>query len=206
MKTFCYSDKTIDLFKLLKHYTPHRILSDGFCEVIFDYANFYIIATPEVYVAASQNKFDEVINAEFKRINSVFEPKKSDLLLFQNNRVSRLWILRTMLYFTDDVVYNSDEAIKNIEIEAETNPILADLMRKSTSGHSEVVCHPQSVEAKSVNKEFANLVDAGIMLQIDNQLLICFSYHNGFGIYGKTMSPDVIEEDVTPFYELIEIV
>lgn len=54
--------------------------------------------------------------------------------------------------------------------------------------------------------EFANLIEAGIMLKIERQLSMCFSCHNCFGIVGSIMSPDEIKEDVMPFYELIEIV
>ena len=206
MKTFCYGENTIDLFKLLKLHTPDRIFSDGNYQVIFDYIDFYIIANPEVYAAASQNKSDEVIKTRFQRIDSEYQPHEHDELIFQNRTVNSLWILRTMLYFTDHVVYNSETAaLRNLEIQTETNLVIANLMDKSTGGHSEVVCHPQSTEAKSANPEFANLVDAGIMLKIDNQMLLCFSSHNGFGVFGNTMSPNKIEEDITPFYELIEV-
>lgn len=54
------------------------------------------------------------------------------------------------------------------------------------------------------NKKQANLVEAGIMLEIDRQLLICFAWCNGFCIVGDVMSVDEIEKEITPFYEFIE--
>lgn len=202
MKTHSYRENTIALFEFLKHHTPERIFSDlHHLQVIFDYKDFHIIAFPEVFVAASQNKYDEIISAEFKPIHSAFQPSKDDKLMFQNKAIDHLWILRTILYFTDYIPFNSEaEAVGE-----ETNPILADLMKKSPGRYEEVVCHQKSTEAERANKEFANLVDAGIMLEIDRQLLMCFAWCNGFCIVGDVMSLDKIKEEVAPFYEFIEI-
>ncbi|MDJ0571070.1 MAG: hypothetical protein QNJ53_18760 [Pleurocapsa sp. MO_192.B19] len=186
MKTLLYKEDTITLFKFLKCQTPKYIYSDGHCQVIFNYQNFHIIAFPEDLIAASQNKFDEIIRVKFEYIDSAFQPKEYDKLLFHGKAIDRLYILRTILYFTDHVLYNSEaEALGDFEIETGIDRVLADMMRKSTGGHDEVVCHPKSEEAKNVDKEFSNLVDAGIMLQIDNKLLMCFAWDNRFCIVGK---------------------
>lgn len=207
MKTLFYKENTIALLQFLKSQMPKRIFSDQHCQVIFDYTNFYIAAYPEVSVAASQNKGDEIINAKFEHINSAFQPNEYDKLLFHNNVINRLWILRTMLYFTDLTFFNSEaEAVGDFQIETKTDRILADIIRKSTSGHDEVVCHPKSTEAESVNRDYANLVDAGIILEIDDKLLMCFSWNNGFGIVGETMLPNELKDEIIPFYEFLEIV
>ncbi len=201
MKTHSYRENTVALFKLLKHHAPEGIFSDGQCQVVFDYKDFHIIAVLDVLVAASQNKSDEIISVEFKQIDSAFQPRKHDKLMFQNKAIDRLYILRTMLYFTDYIPFSSEAEAVN----GETNPILADLMKESPGRYEEVVCHPKSTEAESVNKEFANLVEAGIMLEIDRQLLICFAWCNGFCIVGDIISLDEIEKEIAPFYEFIEI-
>ena len=105
MKTHSYRENTVALFEFIKHNTPERIFCDRHCQVIFDYENFHIIAFPDVFVAASQNEFDEIISAEFKQIDSAFQPSQHDKLMFQNKAVDRLFILRTMLYFTDYVPF-----------------------------------------------------------------------------------------------------
>ena len=201
MKTHSYRENIVALFEFIKHNTPKRIFSDRHCQVIFDYEDFHVVAVPDVFVAASQNEFDEIISAEFKQIDSAFQPSQYDKLMFQNKAIDRLWILRTMLYFTDYVPFNNEAEA----VDGETNSILANLMKKSPGRYEEVVCHPKSKEAESVNKEFANFVEAGIMLEIDRQLLMCFASCNGFCIVGKTMPLDEIEKEVAPFYEFIEI-
>ena len=125
MKTHSYRENIIALFKFLKHHTPERIFSDlHHLQVIFDYKDFHILGFPEVFVASSQNKSDEIISAEFKQIDSVFQPSKHDKLMFQNKAIDRLWILRTLLYFTDYTLNSEAEAVINLEIETETNQII----------------------------------------------------------------------------------
>ena len=206
MKTLLYEKSTITLFYFLKHQTPKSIYSDGYLNIIFGYRTFHINALPEYFDAASQNKYDEIIRAKFEYINSAFEPKEYHQLLFQGKTISRLWILRTLLYFTDHVLFNSEaEALGDFQVKTKIDRVIADMMRKSTGGHSEVVCHPKSTEAESVDKKFSNLVDAGIMLEIDSKLLMCFSWDNGSCVVGNVMSPEKIKEEIVPSYEFIEI-
>lgn len=206
MKTLTYGENTIGLFEYLKRHIPKRIFSDAHLQVVFDYGEFYISAFPEDFVAASQNKSDEMINAKFERVDSVFQPNKGDNLLFQNEAIRRLWILRTLLYFTNHIVFNNeDEALGNFQIKTEADQKVADILRQTTGGHDEVVCHPKSSEAESVNKEFANLFDAGVMLEIGGKFLTCFASNNCFQVGGIIISPDEVKEEVAPFYEFVEI-
>lgn len=206
MKAHTYGENIIELFRYLKRHTPKGIFSDEFYCVVFDYGDFHINAMPEDFVAASQNDTDEAITAKFERVDSIFQPRKDEKLLFQGKAISRLWILRTLLYFTDHILFNSEaEALGDFEINSETDKAIADIMRKTTGGHDEVVCHPKSAEAESVNAEFANLVDAGAMLEIEDKLLMCFSWNNSFSVVGRIMSLDELKEEVAPFYEFVEI-
>lgn len=206
MKTLLYEKSTITLFDFLKHQTPKSIYSDGYSNVIFGYRTFHISALPEDFDAASQNKYDEIIRVKFEYINSAFQPKEYHQLLFQGKTISRLWILRTLLYFTDHVLFNSEaEALGNFQVKTKIDRVIANMMRKSTGGHSEFVCHPKGREAESVDKKFSNLLDAGIMLEIDSKLLMCFSWDNRFCVVGNVMSPEKIKEEIVPSYEFIEI-
>ena len=206
MNTLAYGENTVALFELLKRQTPKLIYSDEYMQVIFDYEDFHIAVFPEDSIAASQNKSDETITAKFERVDSAFQPNEHDKLLFQHKAISRLWILRTLLYFTDHVLYNNEaEALEAFEVKSKTDEAIADILRQTTGGHEEVVCHPKSVEAESVNEEFANLVDAGVMLEIEGKLLMCFAWNNGFQVVGRVMSLDELKEGVAPFYEFIEL-
>ena len=41
--------------------------------------------------------------------------------MFQNKAIDRLWILRTLLYYTDYTLSSEAEAVINLEIETEKN-------------------------------------------------------------------------------------
>ena len=206
MKTLLYEKSIITLFKFLKHQTPKSVYSDNYCNVMFAYKTFHILAFPEDFEAASQNRYDEIIRVNFEYINSAFQPKEQHQLLFQGKTISRLWILRTLLYFTDYVPYKSEaEALGDFQVKTGIDRVIADMLRKSTGGYDEVVCHPKGKEAKSVDKKFSNLVDAGIMLEIDSKLLMCFSRDNRFFVVGNVISPEKIKEEIIFLYEFIEI-
>ena len=206
MKTFSYAEDTVTLFRFLKHHPPDRIYTDKFCQVIFDYGHFHFVAEPDAFRGVSQDKDCEVILADFKRINAVFQPSADYELMFQDKAIDRLWILQTLLCFTDYVVFNSEaEALENFEVKTKADEIIANLIKKSSRAREQIVCHPDSEEAKGVNREFANLIDAGIMLEIDSQLLMCFPWCNSFGVVGDIMSIDEIKKEVAPFYKFIEI-
>lgn len=206
MKTFLYDETTIDLLGYLKDYAPEHIFSDEFYSVVFDYGDFHINVVPEDFVAISQNKSDEAITAKFEKINGTYQKYQTEKLLFQGKKISRIWILRTLLYFTNYIHYNSEEeALGSFEINTETDKALANVLRKTTGGYSEVVCHPKSEEATAVNQEFANLVDAGVMLEIEGDLLMCFAWDNVFQVVGRVMSLSEVEEKIASSYEFIEI-
>ena len=206
MNILAYEENTITLFDFLKRHTPKRVFSDEHMQVIFDYGDFHISAFPEDFVAASQNKSDEMINAKFERVDSTFRPNEQDKMLFQGKAISRLWILRTLLYFTDHILFNSEaEVLGDFEVKSDTDKAIADILRQTTGGHDEVVCHPKSDEAKETNQEFANLVDAGVMLEIDGKLLMCFALSNAFQVVGRVMSLEQLKEEVVPCYEFVEI-
>ena len=200
MKTFSYDRDTVAVFEFLKDNLPHRIYTNKFERVVFDYGNFHFIAEPDAFRGVSQDEGCEVLLADFKRIDSMFQPSIHDELMFKDKAIARIWILRTLLYFTEDAPFDRKaEALK------EPHPVIANLIRTSSTAHEEIICHPDSEEAKSINREFANLVDAGIMLEIDGQRLMCFSWGNGFGIVGNTMSIDELEAEVVPEYKFIEV-
>ena len=205
MKTLAYDEDTLDLLNSLKRQTPKRITSDEY-SVSFDYGDFHIVASPEDFEAASQNDFDEVIRVKFERVDSSLQLGELEKVLFQNTAIDRIWILRTVLYFTNHETYNSEEeALGDFQIESETDEILAETLRKCTGGHQEIVCHPTAAKDEKIDPEFSNLVDAGIMLEIDEHHLMCFSHNNSFFSVGRVMSVDELKTDVIPYYEFVEI-
>lgn len=206
MKIFSYAEDTVTIFRFFKHHPPVRIYTDKFCQVIFDYGHFHFVAEPDAFRGVSQDRGCEVLLAGFKRIDAVFQHSANYELIFQVKAIDRLWIFQTLLHFTDYIIFDREaEALEDFEVKTKPDEIIANLKKKSGRAREQIVCHPDSEEAKGVNREFANLIDAGIMLEIDSQLLMCFSWCNGFGVVGNTMSVDEIKVEIAPFYKFIEI-
>lgn len=205
MQTFLYDENTLELLKHLLRQPPKRIFSDEFMEVVFDYGNFHIIAFPEDFAAASQNDTDEAIRIKFTRLDSVFVPRENERVLFENALINRLWILRTLLYFTDHVTYESKEqAIAGLLNETETDKKILEVLENVTGGHDEVVCHPKGEVAAQVNKDFANLIDVGVALEINDKCFVCFSQNNSFSAKGQIVSLEELEE-IAGCYDFIEV-
>ncbi len=206
MKKFLYEKNTLELFEKLLTIPPKRIFSDEFYHVGFDYGESHILATPEDFAANTQNESDEAIAIKFVEDNSEYTADENEKLIFENTTITRIWIMRTLLYFTDHITYkNKEETLSNMTEEEKNDEILGDILSKSKGGHEEIVCHPKSSEAKEVNEEHSNLVDAGIMLEIDKKYYICCSIFNGFSAHAQILSLQELKDDIANYYEFIEV-
>ena len=206
MKKFLYDDKTIELFKKLENHPPQKILSDEFYQVGFDYGDNHILATPKDFIANSQNKGDEAIIIEFVEYNSPYKIHESERVMFENPSISRVFILRTLLYFTNHITYrNKVEAVSKMSAEEKADEVFYDILSETTGGHEEIICNPQSEAVREINAEFSNLVDAGILLEIDGTYLGCFSNHNSFSAGGQVWNDEEISKYIVPYYEFVKI-
>ncbi|MDQ3713835.1 MAG: hypothetical protein M3388_16670 [Acidobacteriota bacterium] len=205
MQTFLYDEKTLELFRYLKSHTPKRIFFDEFYKTIFDYGKNHILAMADEFEAVSQNNNDLVRKFEFTGVDIACVPDKNEHPMFSDAPINRLWILRTLLYFTDHEIYeNAEQATAGLPNETETDKAIWQITSNATGGHEEVVCHPKSEEVAEVNKDFANLVDVGVVLELDGKFLGCFSYFNSFTATGEIASLKELEE-IAECYEFIEV-
>lgn len=158
--------------------------------------------------AATQNKSDEAITVHFESKSGAYSPSEHDICLFADAVIDRIWIARTVLYFTDFTPFKSEEdAIRGIEDSTPIGRILREMMRTSTGGYEEIVTRPNSIgNDPSFSDENSNLVDAGIIVQIGDRFLSCFSRYNGFIIPTLVRSQEEMEndEDIS-HYQLIEV-
>ena len=155
--------------------------------------------------AASQNKNDLARRVELTQIDNRFKPDKYEQTMYEGVWISRIWIVRTLLYFTDHIIFETPEqAISGLPNETETDKAILQITSKATGGHEQIVCHPESEEVAQVNKDFANLIDAGVILELDGKTLGCFSYFNSFSFRGEIESLNDLKE-VAEFYEFIEV-
>ena len=175
---------------------------------MFDFLDGHVTACPTDRVAATQNKSDEAIAVRFESKTGAYNPTEHDKCLFSDSTINRIWIARTVLYFTDFTPYESEEgAIRDIPDTTPTGRKLRELLRTSTGGYSEIVCHPDSVHLDpAFSDEHSNLVDAGVLIEIGDRFLSCFSRNNSFIIPTVVQTKQELDnDDDIPHYSLIEL-
>lgn len=211
MKQILYSEEDYKIFQYLLRETPQQIIENDSSTLIFDYGKRYVRAAPKDFLPNSQNDHDEAIGVRCTKISGYYQFHERDNVLFSSYPIQKIWVVRTVLYFSDHITFSSkDEAIGNAlpelsEPETETEGKLAKFFSELTGAHEEIICHPLSEEAENVNHEFANLVDAGFILQVDGKMLAAFSPNNAFSLSGKILTSRELDAEIKPYYQLIEV-
>ena len=208
MREITYNADDLAILRSMKHRAFSRIFHDGSFQFVFDFSVDYVIAIPADLVAATQNKSDEAITVRFESKHGTYDPSEHDNCLFSDSMIDQIWIARTVLYFTEFTPYETEEdAIRDIPDSTPTGRKLRELLRTSTGGHSEIVCHPESVHLDpSFSDEHSNLVDAGILIRIGDRFLSCFSRTNSFILTTVVQSQQELDnDDDIPNYHLIEL-
>ncbi len=147
MKEFKFTDTDRQLIKELLTNRPSKIWHDYY-RYVFDYGNYSIQLICEIGEADSQNDSDEAIYARVEKIEKKFESLKQADLIGENLKISKVYIARTKLYFTDHVDFrkNKIKARKHFNKLRETltgkKDVIDDLISGTTGGHEEINCHP----------------------------------------------------------------
>ena len=207
MKEFLYTAETLELFRTMIRQKPKEVICDN-VEAAFIFDTYHILAQLISLEADSQNKSDESITLVFSRRNSAYVSNGSVTSLVKNKSIEKIWIMRTLLYFTDFKAFETKgEAVAGLDKPASRlQESIYELLMTSTGGYDEIIAHPNSSEAEVVNKDFANLVDKGILLQVDGKFIGCFAPKNWFRIESEFFTEEALKEKVMPYYQLIEVV
>jgi hypothetical protein len=170
----------------LKANPPHKIWWNTIA-IVFDYSEFYFQLECNSEIADTQNKSDEAIVVEFTKHLEPFVVGTHTKLICQDKRIEELYIVRVFLYFTNYREYSKIEKFFNITKQrlktlfTGKKDAFGDLFSKATGGSEEVTCHPNSDEAKNIDPKYSNLIDCGLLVQIDGKCLKAFVECNGFG-------------------------
>ncbi|GAA4976351.1 hypothetical protein [Algibacter aquimarinus] len=177
-----------EIIQRLKNSEPKRIWTE-FIKVIFEFEEYYIELECVPEIASSQNKADEAMTAKVREFKKSYLPYENAKILVENKPITDIKTVRTFLYFTDSIT----EPAKVKKIDSKWNRMLSKIagIRKSeieklldgttSSYHDEILCKPNSDEAKKINGEFSNLIDVGIILEIGENYLPAFVQGNGYG-------------------------
>lgn len=212
MHRFIYDDDQIELIRALKNRQFSHIYHDDAYQFTFDFSTEHITAWPGENSAATQNQYDEAITVSFKLNSEPYHPSQHDRCLFSNSVIDKIWIARTVLYFTAFKPLHPEQEKSLVSSQewsgsTDLDRTIRNLIQASSGSYEEIVVHPDSdYVCSSISDEYMNLVDAGILVQVESSYLSCFSRNNGFIIRTtiqsqKEMSAD---EDILN-YDFIEV-
>ena len=206
---YTFNEIEKDIIQRLKNAEPKRIWNE-FVKVVFEFEEYYVelVCVPEI--ASSQNKADEAMTVKVREFKNSYLPSKNAKVIVENKPITDIKSVRTLLYFTDSIT----EPAQVKKIDSKWNRMLSKIagIRKSeienlldgttSSYHDEILCKPNSDEAKKVNGEFSNLIDVGIILEIGKNYLPAFVQGNGYGFAHLERKPLLKSEELKE--ELIE--
>jgi hypothetical protein len=206
---YTFNEIEKDIIQRLKNSEPKRIWTE-FIKVIIEFEEYYVELECVPEIASSQNKVDEAMTVKVREFKKSYLPYKNAKVIVENKPITDIKSVRTFLYFTDSIT----EPAKVKKIDSKWNRMLSKIagIRKSeieklldgttSSYHDEIICKPNSDEAKKVNGEFSNLIDVGIILEIGENYLPAFVQGNGYGFAHLERKPLLKSEELKK--ELIE--
>ena len=188
MREYIYTETEIELIRYLKNNTPLKIWYN-YVFYVFDYGKYHLTLDCVDKEAISQNKSDEAIVAELTRRNETYVPDENSKLICEKKRINNIYTVRTTLYFSDFRNFTRSERIANrlkykvkSFIKGKKEPI--DIIKSGITGvGTEYICHPKSKNLKNVDLNYANLLDVGLLIEIENKYLRAFLQSNGYGFH-----------------------
>ncbi len=213
MKKFIYTASEIELIHHLKNYTPKKIWN-GFVSFIFEYENYHILLEIVEEIAVSKNEYDEALTTTLSKKDEKYIPNKHSELICENKKIDNIYIARTVLYFSEMKQVSRLEKMKNkvyfwlkTILTFKKDPL--DEMIADTIGFiEENICHPKSKQLETLDLNYTNLIDVGLLVEIENKYLLNFIQNNGYGFHiwdNKNFYDNSELKDFKELYEFIKI-
>jgi hypothetical protein len=165
MKTYLFDIDDFVLISYLKSETPKKIWWTPI-EYIFEYENFYIQL--EIYCCEenpiSFNDYGYIMSVKLEKVNGNYTNVNGCKLLSENRKISNIYIVRTQIYFHD---FRNPEYVEN----------------KNYNYFDEFLAHPNEKLEKNIKVESINLVDIGLLINIENDFIDAFVKENDDDFY-----------------------
>ena len=200
---YIFDDIEREIIEELKNSRPKRIWTE-YIKVIFEYEDYFVELECVPEIADSQNKADEAMTVKIRKENGNYKPYKSAQVICENEQIKEINTVRTFLYFTDSIT----EPKKVQKMDSKWNRIMSKIagIRKSeidkilegtsSSYHSEIICKPNSEDAKKASPEYSNLIDVGILVSTKEKYLPIFVQSNGYGFSHLESKPFISSNEL----------
>lgn len=208
-----YTESEIEFAHFIKTNSPRKIWWD-FTKYVLDYGDFFYQIECVGKFADSPNENEEAIIGQLTKQIESFVPGEYAKLVCENKTIEEIFIVRAFLYFTpfreitpkDKFIRKSKQFLKTL-LTGKSNPI-DKIFTDIVEGCEIIICHPESGEAKAVDSNFSNLIDCGLLIQIENKCLKAFVENNGYGflIYKDKFFHEIKElKRIAGQYEFIKV-
>ena len=165
MKTYLFDTDDFVLISYLKSETPKKIWWSPI-QYIFEYEDFYIEA--EIYCCeknpVSFNDYGFIMSVNFEKVNGKYSNVDGCIVLSENRRISNIYIVRTLIYFHD---YRNRQYVEN----------------KNYNCIGGFLTHPNEELEKEIQTESTNVVDVGLLIDIENDFIDAFVKDNDEDFY-----------------------
>lgn len=198
MKEYLFSEKELKLIEFLKSNSPKKIWWEPIF-YIFEYDNFYIELEIECTEKLnlgfiSENKSTNtmisdleqyVMIAKLKKLNLKFKPQTGSELLFENESITEINIVRTLLFFC-----------KHRQSSENSNLFTSDSF----------LINPKLEIANDLLIQQSYLVDVGLQIKINDNYLNCFILENGEDFQMNTFNQMTdLKNEKKELYEFITL-
>ncbi|KAB1064691.1 hypothetical protein F6U93_14435 [Tamlana haliotis] len=209
---YIFDDIEKNIIEELKNSRPQRIWTE-YIKVIFEFEDHFVELECVPEIADSQNQADEAMTVKIRKVNTIYEPYKNAHIICENENITEINVVRTFLYFTDSIT----EPKKVKKMDSIWNRIISKIagIRKSKienilegtsrSYHRQIICNPNSEDAKKASPEFSNLINVGILVKTKEKYLPIFVQSNGYGFPHLETKPFISSNELAKIigkYEL----
>ena len=189
MKKYLFDTDDFILISYLKSETPKKIWWTPI-EYIFEFEDFFIKL--EIYCCdknpVSFNDYGQIMSVTLEKINGKYTNFDGCSVLSESRKISNIYIVRTLIYFHD---YRNPKYIEN----------------KNYKYFGDFQINPNEKPEKDIIFETLNLVDVGLLINIENDFIDAFVKENDDDFYkfdDKYLLEKVDFENLPKEYEYIK--
>ncbi|SNS47845.1 hypothetical protein SAMN06295967_110111 [Belliella buryatensis] len=207
-----FSDREVKFAQYIKENTPHKIWFGYYIDYAFDFGSFYIKLECILEDVDSPHIYSEAKIVRLTKHDEVFVPEEYTKLICQKKNIECLFITRAMLHFSLFEEYSKTKQIfnrlkqKSKILFTGKQDYLGDMFAKVDGCYETFISHPLSINAKDVNPEFSNLVDCGLLIQIEGKMLKAFVEDNSYGFHVFNDKYFFAKEEIKEIYDKYELI
>jgi hypothetical protein len=183
MKKYLYTESDIEVIRQLKFQTPKKIWWNVIQYVFeFEDNNLIIESKCSNELPVTSNSHARVMISEIKKSNDIFTPNEMSILLCENEKITDIFIARTLLYFSD--YEKPKKSFKKIiisllnSIRGSNDKKIDSYLNQIDGIYHDFVIHPNSDLVLNINEESKNLVDVGLLIVLNNKFIKSYLEQN----------------------------